>query len=797
MASWVGATTQGQISPPAAVWEVDIPAAGAGQTQVLGISYKAKTSAVGSISGWTLVRNVGHSTGPGALALFVRKVPSAVLAGKVSVPFGGAVQGAYICRVVDGNFVSATPTADLEGGASVSLSSITVAKNSTALLEVWASGEWPRVFTTTNSAITTTHQAGISGPGLTFGTRVVNAGAVAGGAFVADDPGIGGVDTTFTGSEDWTPYLGFALLFETADTPTGPTPSWTSASNSFFVATNSVTITLNDAPANTTQYLAVNYSPANTYSVNTPSGWTIVNASTVDEYAGRLVVFERKLATGSIAGSVAVTFTGPCTGSAGYVSITGVTQSSARNSDTQNTFVRSIAIPAVNSTVANALTLVFAGSANFDRTVTTGDATEIFDRKGPPSLAVGFKLQGTGPSSLANWVPDDGTNPGNDGGDAFRVIAISIASTAGSGPSGALGVEVAGSLAYVVAPDRLVASGITYTSATVSWRDNAPDDTEYQYMVRRESDPWPSAVSVLPANSTSVTLSLGSGQDYRFIVLARRGNDFSAWSQELAFTTPSNVASIQISAAKSQINVGGTVVFTLQVNPVTSGLTPSWTIVGGTITNRQISTDSTGRATITVRGDVAGTIRAVATLSGKGSNVVDVSVGTPPEALILSVSPARIEEDDVLRATVTGDRGGAHWKGKSVSLTSSNTGVIANPVSAVMQATSTGGSEWTFSLPGIALGTTNLTAYINGVASNVVAVVVADPPAPPVYTAGVATHCTIHIEAPLAAAVRPIIRRMTDADQQFYFPGDEGFKFAAAYAAKTPVFFTKDRLKNG
>ncbi len=796
MASWVGSATQGQVVPAVAVWTVNVPAGLAGQTQVLGVSYKAKTSAAGTVSGWNLVRNVGHSSGPGALAVYVRKLGADAAASTVTVPFGGATQGAYICRTVSGDYVRATPTTDLEGGASVSLSAITVTKAATALLEIWASGEWPRVFTTTDASVTAVHQAGFSGPGLTFGTRVVNAGSVAGATYIADDPGLGGVDTTYTGTDDWTTLLGFALLFETSEVaPEGPPPGYTGATDQLFVAASSVPVTYLDAAAGVTQYLAVNYQPSNTYQVNTPAGWSVVDASRVDENAARLVVFERRLAAPVAAGSVTLTFTGPCTGSVGVVGIAGVTQRAARNDATQGQFSRSVAIPSVTSSVANALTLVFAGSGNFKRTVTAPGTTEIFDRAGPPGLAVAFAAQGLGGSSLESWTPADADNPAADGGDAYRVIAVAISPSAIAPPSGGVEVAAEGTIAYVAAPTNLAASGVTFTSATIGWRDNAPDDTEYQYMYRRVTDPWPTTPTILPANSTSATLALSSGQDYRFIVLARRGQDFSAWSQEFSFATPSRVTSVAVTSPVTRINVGGDVTFTATIAPAEAGLVAEWTITGGGITARQIATDSMGRATVTVTSSATGTIRAFATVSGKVSNTVGVSVGHPVEALVLSVSPSRIEEDDTVRATVTGANGGAYWLGKTVIVTSSNASVMITPASGVMQATSTGGSEWQVALPGIANGTTMLTAYIEGAASNQVAVVVADPPAPPVYTAGVATHCAIHIEAPMAAAVRPRIRRMTHEDQLFHYPGDDGFKFAAAFAAKQPVFFTKDRLR--
>ena len=799
MATWVGPPTQGAVSPASAVWSsVSIPAAAAGQTQILAISYKDRASPVGTIAGWTAIRNAGHATAPGALAVFVRKLTSDVSTSTISVGFSGAVQGCYGCRTVSGDYAGITSTAPQDGTTSVALPPITVPKPSTALLEIWASGEWPRVFPTSNSGVTAVHQSSTSGPGLTFATRVVNAGSTPGTTFVPDNPDSGGIDTSFDGSSDWGPAFGFAMLFEdSVAPPPGPAPTYSYSTDQSFSGA-STSLSYMGASVGATQYIVVNYQPSSSYEVYTPPGWTLLDASRVDAYPGRLAVFSRRLNVAIPAGSVELTFSGPCSGSAGIINVIGSTQGVGRNDSTQTDFVRSIVIPAVSSSVPNAMTMVFAGSANFPRAINMGgDSTEIIDRAGPPSLAVGYAPQGAGMSTVSPWTPVDPDSPTTDGGDAFRVIAVSISPYGSDSPGTDVGVDAAGTISYVPSPTNLVVTGITTGGATISWSDHAIDETEYQYKVRLASEPWPDAAVDLPANTTTTTLNglVGSAL-YQFIVLAKRGAEYSAWSQIAVFSTLSAATSARVTAAVTRIEVGNTALFTLQADPPVVA-SVGWHATGGTITDRMTATNAFGQATAVVRAGTAGTIRVWATVGNVVSTAAEVIAGYAVEQLTLTITPARIEAGGVAQARVTGDLGGLYWIGKPVALTSSNTSVIANPQPAVMQSTSSGEAGWTFTLPGIANGTTTITAHVDGSSSNAVALVVANPPGPPVYTAGVATHCAIHIEAPLAAAVRPRIRRMTHADQQFHFPGDEGFKFAAAYAMKEPVFFTKDRLRRG
>ena len=801
MANWVGSSTQGAAFPSSAVWpSVGIPAAAAGQTQVLAISYKDKASPVGTIAGWTAIRNAGHTTAPGALAVFARKLTSDVSASTISIGFSGAVQGCYVCRTVSGDYAGITATSQQDGTASVTLPPITVSKTGTAILEIWASGEWPRVFPTSGSGVETVHQTSTSGPGLTFATRVVNAGTVSGTTFIPDDPGAGGIDTSFDGTNDWSPALGFALLFEDSGaSPPSPSPTYSGSTDQSFSG-SSISLSYASAAAGTTQYIAVNYQPASSYQVNTPFGWTLLDASRVDEFAGRLAVFSRRLDASAPAGSVTLTFTGPCSGAAGIVSVIGSTQGVARNDSAQSAFVRNIFIPPVNSAVANAMTLVFAGSANFARVITMGgDATKVVDRAGPPSLAVGYAPQGAGASSVTQWTPVDPDSPTTDGGDAFRVIVVAIAPYSSGTPTQDVDVEIAGTLGYVPAPTGLVVSNVTATGATIVWVDHAVDETEYQYMYRRQQESWPATATALPANTTTVNLTgLTTGQPYEFIVLARRGDDFSAWSSVATFSTALTIVSARVTAPVTRADIGSAVTFTLQVSPPTSVRLTNWQSTGGAqFVSYQMVTDGSGRAEAVVRGDYQNIVRVSATIGQITATAAEVTFGAPAEGLVLTITPARIEAGDVAHARVTGSRGGLYWLGRSVSLVSSNGGVAASQQLGQMQPTASGGSENVFVIPGIANGTTSISAQIDGTSSNAVSLVVADPPGPPVYTSGVATHCAIHLEAPLAAAVRPRIRRMTHADQQFHHPGDEGFKFAAAYALKEPIFFTKERLRGG
>lgn len=790
MASFVGTPTQGAVSPAVAVWTINTPAGSAGQTQLLAVSYKPKGSTAGSLAGWQTIRNYPHTTSPAALVLYQRKLTSSVSAGTANLAFGAAAEGGYICQTVDGDYASSPAPVEQDGTSSVTLPSFTAADADTAVLEIWASGEWPRVFPTT-SGVSVTHQVTISGPGLTIGRRVVPAGAVVGTTFVPDDPSPGGIDTAYSGTEDWGPTIGSVVMFRTANTGGGTTGSdVTGQSGGTFTTGTSQAVTVPAGVSGDSQYIAVNFAP--TIGFTNPSGWTVVSASDADEYQGKLVVFERVLTGAQAAQSVSVTFAGNVSGAIAAINVRGRRHDVQRNAGSQGVFSREWAAPSVASNAANSVAINFVASANFFRSVTpASDVTELIDLAATPSLAIGKKLVGSGTATMGNWIPADAFTVGGDGGDAYRSISIAVTPSAVAPPSGTLSATVAGAMVWIPTPGLPVASEITATTTKMSWSDLTSDETAFRYMYRKEGEAWPANSTALPANVTSILLTgLSSGQDYRFIVLAQRGSDFSAWSAEAFWRTTSVFTGINLVASAQQVD--GSVVVTATVQPVEAGATVTWAVTDGIILNRSTVTNSSGQATLTFTRLTAGVVTITATAGGITRSLL-VNYSPVTESLILTISPAQIERGYVALARVTGSFGGAYWRNKAVSLVSSNTNIIASPLPAVMQPTTGSGSEWTFTLPGIANGTTTLTAYIDGTASNSVAVVVADPAGPSVYTAGVATHCSITIEAPLAAAVRPMLRRMTDADQRFHYPGDEGYKFMAIVRTREAVFFTRSR----
>lgn len=792
MAAFVGTPTGGPISP-ASVWTVSVPAGAAGQSQALILSYKAKTSSPGTLAGWDRRLINGHSGYPGAVVVYTRKLASSASASTANVSFSAAAQGSYVCQTVDGDYKLVTTPVQQDGTPSVSLPAYSVTAADTAVLEVWASAEFPRSFVTAAGGVSTTHQPSMSGPGLTIGRRVVGAGSVTGAPFAPDDPNIGGTDGAYSGTEDWTGTIGFAVLFESATVSTAVdivgTPSQATLAN-----ISSYALLVPAGNNGDTQIVAFNV--PKTVSVSIPSGWNILTMVGGDEHAGQLTVLDRKLTANRSASTETFSFGAPTRGSIAALTVRGLMTDMTVNATTQSEFNRSWTPPFAMSFADGSLALSIVGSANFDRTATPGvGVTEIVDQRGAPSLAIGKRSVESGAVTLPAWTPADGGDPSRDGGDAFRGVTITFASTATTTPVAGTTVQLVGGLRWIASPDGLSHSLLTSNSVRISWIDRTTSEAGFRYQYRMDNGQWPLTHSDLPANSTAVNLQgLQSGQRYRFIVLATEGGHHSAWSAEYVFTTLVSISRVDITTPSPASVLGATIPITVQTVPPEANARITWVITGGVGISLPLYTDSTGKAVASIYADRIGDITAVATIGSVPTSLLIIRVGASSESLILSVSPGRVEKGGVALANVTGGEGGRFWLGRPVSIVSSNHGVAGNPFPGVMQPTHSGGSSWTFTLPGVNPGTTTLTAYIDGVASNPVTMVVANPPAPPVYVAGVATHCAVHIEAPLAAALRPKIRRMTDADQQMHHPGDDGFKYANAVASKEIVFFTKDRI---
>ncbi len=564
------------------------------------------------------------------------------------------------------------------------------------------------------------------------------------------------------------------------------------------ISGTSVAITVRGGEYGDGQYVVLNHSAAASASVTPALGFVQISISDIDTNIGRLVLYERVL-TGTTGDTTQTfNFSTSVVGVAGSFTVRGTRVDLQRNASTQSNYLLTAAPPSVTITVPSSLVVSIVGSGNWNRSQTPGAdiAVELIDNwpADGPSLAIGAKWVDAGTHSLASWSPADPDTPGSEAGDFWRLITLGFVPIVGGG-GGGTSVIGSGAWAYVQAAIGLIVTPTSGTTATATWQDAAPDETSYEYAIAQFNNPYPPTLTSLAANATSLLLTgLVPGAAYKMIIAAKRGNDYSAY-EESNWAMAGTALTATLTKATPPPGYETELWVDLLISPALSGQPIIWSLTGpATIYGNTTITNSLGGGGMSATTTGVGTVYVYATVGGYLSNTLIYNVGAVNEDLILTLSPARLERNQIATARVTGSLGGKGLVGQSVSLASTNAAVMVSPSSSTVEST-VGGGEAVFTLPALDDGTTSLTATINGVDSNTVAVVVAYPSPPVDYTASGVTSIAIHIEAPLAAAARPKIRRMTHADQQFYHPGDDGFKFANAIALKEHVFFTASKFR--
>lgn len=798
MAADVYGTAAGEAHTSSASWTCSTPAGLSGHRLLLALAVVNKSSPPNTPSGWVARPSKAHSAAPGGVWTFEKVLTSSVSAGTVTVTFPAAVVGVSGCIAIDGQYDSAATPSETGWTGSATPPSGVASEDDGVMIVVAATTQFPRGWSIAAPSVEMFDVPGPTGtppeiPGLLIAKKLVDFGTTAANLVSTVNPYAG-----FGNDEQ---YVMLTLVYKSV-AAAAPPPSGTQVTFIGFPTTvdiggTSVDVTVRGGEEDDAQYVVLNHSAAGSATVTPAAGFAQISVSDVDSSIGRLALYERIL-TGTT-GDTTQTFgfSTSVVGVAGSFTVRGARVDLQRNAATQSTYLLTATPPSVTVPTGLAMVVTIVGSGNFQRSQTPGaGVTEQVDNwpADGPSLAIGSQTVGSGAHYLAPWTPADPATPGAEAGDYWRLITLGFVPLGASG-GGGNSVTGSGNWAYVAAPVGLVVTPTGDTTATATWQDSSTDETSFEYSYVLQSEGF-GALSSLAAGTQSLSIfGLVAGATYKMILAAKRSNDYSAYTQTAVWTQSGALTVPTLASSAVALSIGDSFTVTLTTTPAVATQPIVWYLTGpATATSASTLTSGGGTGTLVATATGAGVLSVLAEVAGIQTGYVSIVVGAADETPVLTVSPARLEANQVITARVTGDLGGAAFVGQSVSLASSNTSVALSPSSRLVESTIAGG-EAVFTLPAIANGTTTLTATINGEASNAVAVVVADPSPPVDYTASGVTSVAIHIEAPLAAASRPRIRRMTHADQQFYHPGDDGFKFANSVALKEHVFFTASKFR--
>lgn len=203
------------------------------------------------------------------------------------------------------------------------------------------------------------------------------------------------------------------------------------------------------------------------------------------------------------------------------------------------------------------------------------------------------------------------------------------------------------------------------------------------------------------------------------------------------------------------------------------------------------ATDSSGQATIRATG-VAGGAAAVTFTAGHLTSISQTVTVLETTTVTMVVSTVKTEVGTTPTATVTVlDQNGAPLSGRTVTWTSSNDSVIADPAAG----TTNSAGIATAALPALAAGTTDIDVTVDGVSPTAITITVIAVSAPDTYSATGATTVIVTAVDRMASWERPRIRRFNDADQKRLHPTDrffEGFEEASEVEVLWP---TKELIK--
>lgn len=266
--------------------------------------------------------------------------------------------------------------------------------------------------------------------------------------------------------------------------------------------------------------------------------YVLDSSSDVDTWPNRLRRFIRQ---GPVsAGTATITFNSACYAKAYAYHASGLPFARARNVTTQSTYTIDPTVPPVNGAVESAIVYeVLSGSYPRSYAPPAG-ATEIYDSfiystVGGVSLGVGWKNGVAGLNSLGLFDATDADNPALDGGDYWRLNAISFAPYVAPGGSSA---TVGGSpaTAFVYAPSNVLATQIN-DRIMLLWTDATPDETAYETRIRIDAGPWTYAQAQGPLILSHEFAGVIGNTVYTVGVRAVRNGDGSAWVDRSITTT--------------------------------------------------------------------------------------------------------------------------------------------------------------------------------------------------------------------------------------------------------------------